>query len=130
MSSSDAIQAALSERVHALRLRFLAGLPDRLATIIRLVSSIDAAGVDELHRQFHSLAGTAATYSVHEIAELAAEGQALCEEYAIGPALHAVIAELDHAISKTTHCSTCDLTEKVTTREGLSTGELSLAIHH
>ncbi len=120
MSSTDTVQTVLSERLRALNLRFRNGLPNRLAVIVQLVAAVDASRVDELIRHFHSLAGTAATYRLYEIAELAAEAQALCEEYAVGPALHAVIAELDHAISKVTD-PFCACTGE--TPEGYALGE-------
>jgi HPt (histidine-containing phosphotransfer) domain-containing protein len=93
------IKPTLSEKVRALRARFRNGLPDRLAAIARSVATIDAVQVDELTRQFHWLAGTAASYQFYDIAELAAEAEALCEEYAIGATLHSVLAELQNVAS-------------------------------
>ena len=100
MTSTDTKNLTLSERVRTLRMRFRNGLPDRLATIQRLLATVDAARVDQLALLFHSLAGTAATYQFYEMAELAADAEALCGEYSIGPTLFAIVDDLENAVSE------------------------------
>jgi len=100
MTSSDPKHSILAERIRSLRMRFRNGLPERLTAIRNLLATVDAIRVDELALHFHKLAGTAATYQFHEIAELAADAEALCGDYAIGPTLFAIVDDLENAVSE------------------------------
>jgi diguanylate cyclase (GGDEF)-like protein len=63
-----------------LRERFTAGLPRRIDEIAGTLSNCEAhlAPLSDLERQFHSLAGTAGTYGLTAVADLAAAGEAAC----------------------------------------------------
>jgi HPt (histidine-containing phosphotransfer) domain-containing protein len=81
MYQKSANAAAVEHRIRELTLRFLIGLPGRLASIHRSLTRLESDAPDaarELAHQLHSLAGTAATYRVGEIAALAAEAEAIC----------------------------------------------------
>ena len=75
-----AATAILESRIAELTLRFMNGLPARLASIDDAMSRLDAdpSAITELARHFHSLAGTAGTYRATEIAELAKQAEAIC----------------------------------------------------
>jgi diguanylate cyclase (GGDEF)-like protein len=63
-----------------LRERFAAALPRRIDEIADTLSNCEAQLVPlpDLERKFHSLAGTAGTYGLAAVADLAAEGEAAC----------------------------------------------------
>jgi len=60
----------VNQRIEELTRRFLSTLPQR-------VSSIDDSRV-QLSSRLHALAGTAATYGVHDVARLAREAETVC----------------------------------------------------
>jgi HPt (histidine-containing phosphotransfer) domain-containing protein len=63
-----------------LRERFTAALPRRIDEIADTLANCEAqlAPLSDLERRFHSLAGTAGTYGLTDIADLAAEGESAC----------------------------------------------------
>ena len=65
----------LEQAIAGLRDRFLLGLPARLDVID---TALLAAATSDVERGFHSLAGTAGTYGLPAIAEVAAEGEYAC----------------------------------------------------
>jgi chemotaxis protein histidine kinase CheA len=74
----------LEMRIHELRLRFITSLPQRIAAIRRAWMRIpgngsDAAAMNELQRQLHTLAGTAGTYGLADIAAVACEAELICD---------------------------------------------------
>jgi chemotaxis protein histidine kinase CheA len=74
----------LEMRIHELRLRFVTSLPHRIAAIreawMRVpVNGSHAAGMNELQRQLHTLAGTAGTYGLGDIAAVACEAELICD---------------------------------------------------
>jgi HPt (histidine-containing phosphotransfer) domain-containing protein len=97
MLNTKTAKPALAQTVRALRLSFSSGLPDRIASIAQALATIDAEHIDEVIRELHSLSGMATAYQFHDIAQLAAEAEALCEEYAIDSTLCAVVSELEES---------------------------------
>jgi len=76
------LSETLDAKLHRLRTRFVAVLPQRIGAIGDAISRCveDAKNADEVTRLFHSLAGTAATHRLSTIAALAAEGEEACGE--------------------------------------------------
>ncbi|HVR40440.1 MAG TPA: Hpt domain-containing protein [Thermoanaerobaculia bacterium] len=72
------VQAAVEKQIAALRQRFVAKLPERIAAITTALE--DGSELREIQRLFHSLAGTAATYKLEEVAAVAWEGEDECVE--------------------------------------------------
>ncbi|HJW92170.1 MAG TPA: response regulator [Thermoanaerobaculia bacterium] len=69
------------QKLLQLRERFAAALPQRIDDLDGAIRSCEAepATLHDLERKFHSLAGTAGTYGMNDIAGLAAEGEDACE---------------------------------------------------
>ena len=65
----------LEQAIAGLRERFLRGLPDRLDVID---AALHTSALTEVERGFHSLVGTAGTYGLITIAEIAAKGEYAC----------------------------------------------------
>src|SRR3954447_23346023 len=65
------------QKLLQLRERFAAALPQRIDDLDGAIRSCEAepATLHDLERKFHSLAGTAGTYGMNDIARLAAEGE-------------------------------------------------------
>jgi chemotaxis protein histidine kinase CheA len=81
--------SAMQLRLNELTERFAGGLPQRIATISRLLMRPDGellspAAAAEIERMLHSLAGTAGTFHFAMVASLAAEGEGVCERAASG----------------------------------------------
>src|SRR5689334_14472668 len=76
------LSESLDAKLHRLRSRFIAALPQRIDAIADAVArcEADTNAADEATRLFHSLAGTAATHRVNPIAAIAAEGEEACGE--------------------------------------------------
>lgn len=96
--------ASLEQKIRALRDRFVLGLSSRVAKIDEELARIAGDGsTAALERHFHTLAGTAATYGLERIAEIAARGEEICIDQIIDDRatrdLHALVAELRAAIA-------------------------------
>jgi len=88
-----------------LRERFTAALPRRIDEIAGTLANCEAhlAPLSDLERQFHSLAGTAGTYGLSAVAELAAEGEAACStDTPVGDYFHALIDSMRRAPTTST----------------------------
>lgn len=89
-----------------LRERFAGALPNRIDELADAVKACESqpATLHDLERKFHSLAGTAGTYGLTEIADLAAAGEDACE--ANGPQLfdrlHGLIDSMRRTLSGAT----------------------------
>lgn len=75
-------KSRLQERMLRLREDFIRQLPTRLAkgrTLLPLVTGSDGAGCgcEELHRWFHSLKGTSASFGIQDLAAVAGRGEEL-----------------------------------------------------
>ncbi len=80
-ATATAAENAVRLRIAELTLRFMTGLPARVASIRSALARWEAnapGASEELERQLHSLAGTAATYGATEIGTLAAAAEAVC----------------------------------------------------
>ena len=68
---------ALEDRIRELRQRYAQTLPDRAASIGRMLMQAPQRNITraELLRQFHTLAGTAGTFGYEDIAALAREAE-------------------------------------------------------
>ncbi|HEX3582872.1 MAG TPA: diguanylate cyclase [Thermoanaerobaculia bacterium] len=96
--------ASVEEKIRALRDRFVSGLGDRIAEIDQELAQMAGNGsAAVLERKFHTLAGTAGTYGLERVAELAAEGEEICCDQIVDQtatqALHAIVADLRAAIA-------------------------------
>lgn len=96
--------ASVEEKIRALRDRFVSGLADRVAVIeTELANMAKDGSAMGLERQFHTLAGTAGTYGLDRIAELAARGEEICDDPIVDAAamrsLHIIAADLRAAIT-------------------------------
>jgi diguanylate cyclase (GGDEF)-like protein len=95
--------ASLEQKIRALRDRFVLGLASRVAKIDEELARIAGDGsTAALERHFHTLAGTASTYGLEQIAAIASRGEEICcdqivDDRATGE-LHALVAELGAAI--------------------------------
>src|SRR5258708_23721262 len=73
---------SLGPKLLVLKERFLAGLPQRFndleAAMKRCTPEAEPGAVEEVERRFHTIAGTAGTYGLSEVAALAAEGEETC----------------------------------------------------
>jgi len=65
-------------RLFALRTRFLSLLPQRIADLSDALESRER--FEDFARKFHNLAGTAGTYGLMEVSELAAVAEGVCEK--------------------------------------------------
>jgi diguanylate cyclase (GGDEF)-like protein len=71
--------ASVEEKIRALRDRFVMGLAGRVAAIDEELAHVAVdGGTAALERHFHTLAGTAGTYALETVAELAARGEEIC----------------------------------------------------
>jgi chemotaxis protein histidine kinase CheA len=71
----------LKGRLFDLKQRFVQKMPDRIAAIATTLAACiagDGDAMDQLERQFHTLAGTAGTYELTAVAATAFEGEAAC----------------------------------------------------
>jgi HPt (histidine-containing phosphotransfer) domain-containing protein len=75
MLSNDSVRVIAEERLRGLTAHFVTRLPERLAAIEACLARRDTNV--ELLRHLHALAGTAGTFGIDDVAELAAEGEAL-----------------------------------------------------
>ncbi len=96
--------ASVEEKIRALRDRFVHGLAGRIAEIDAELAHMAGNGsAAALERQFHTLAGTAGTYGLDHIAELAAQGEEICCDQIVDgsamQALHAIAAGLRAAVA-------------------------------
>jgi diguanylate cyclase (GGDEF)-like protein len=96
--------ASVEEKIRALRDRFVDGLAARIAAIDTELAQMAGNGsAAALERQFHTLAGTAGTYGLDRIAELAAQGEEICTDQKVDAgamrSLHAIVAELRAAVA-------------------------------
>jgi diguanylate cyclase (GGDEF)-like protein len=96
--------ASIEEKVRLLRDRFVQGLAARIATIDAELGELAGGGnAMALERHLHTLAGTAGTYGLDRIAEVAAQGEEICSDSVAGPvamqSLHAVVADLRAAVA-------------------------------
>lgn len=96
--------ASIEEKIRVLRDRFVHGLAERIANIdaeLREMAGNGSAMV--LERHFHTLAGTAGTYGLDRIAELAGEGEEICNDQIVDASamqsLHAIVADLRAAVT-------------------------------
>src|SRR5947207_3056572 len=96
--------ASAEERIRALRDRFVGGLTARIdgieAELAQMAKDGSAMGLERL---FHTLAGTAGTYVLDRIAELAAQGEEICDDQIVDAsamrALHVIAADLRAALA-------------------------------
>lgn len=91
--------ASVEEKIRALRDRFILGLEGRITGLEAELEQMAGNGsAAALVRQFHTLAGTAGTYGLDRIAELAAQGEEICCDQIVDHgamrALHAIVAGL------------------------------------
>ncbi len=96
--------ASVEEKIRALRDRFVHGLADRIVDIDAELTQMAGSGsAAVLERQFHTLAGTAGTYGLERIAELAAQGEEICCDQIVDKSatqtLHKIVADLRAAIA-------------------------------
>jgi diguanylate cyclase (GGDEF)-like protein len=96
--------ASVEERIRVLRDRFVCGLTVRVAGIeAELAHMADDGSAMELERLFHTLAGTAGTYGLDRIAELAAHGEEICDDQIVDAtamrSLHVIASDLRAAIA-------------------------------
>jgi diguanylate cyclase (GGDEF)-like protein len=96
--------ASVEEKIRVLRDRFVQGLAGRVVTIDAELGEMAANGsAVALERHFHTLAGTAGTYGLDRIAELAAHGEEICSDPIVDAgamrSLHAIVADLRAAIA-------------------------------
>jgi diguanylate cyclase (GGDEF)-like protein len=96
--------ASVEEKIRALRDRFVHGLAGRIEEIEGELAQMAGNGsAAALERKFHTLAGTAGTYGLDQIAELAVRGEEICCDQIVDncatQALHAIVADLRAAIA-------------------------------
>jgi diguanylate cyclase (GGDEF)-like protein len=96
--------ASVEEKIRALRDRFVHGLSGRIDEIAGELAQMAGNGsAVALERKFHTLAGTAGTYGLQAIAELAAQGEEICCDQIVDnsatEALHALVTDLRAAIA-------------------------------
>ncbi|HEY2324666.1 MAG TPA: diguanylate cyclase [Thermoanaerobaculia bacterium] len=96
--------ASVEEKIRALRDRFVLGLASRVSEIENELALMAGNGsAIALERKFHTLAGTAGTYGLDRIAELAAAGEEICCDQIVDGtamlALHAITADIRAAVA-------------------------------